>query len=223
MILAILPARGRVAETVALIPRLLSTAGDVPWRLVVAVDDDPALLAAVKSQTYAGRVRIMGYTSRRGYWRILSDVTQWAMESSGGKITHVVGLANDLLPGHEWLKRAHAAWAGFEAPDTAGPLVAFNDGVRLQHAAHCLMSTALARRWYGPAYWPSMYDHLWADNELTERATQEGRFYHAPWAVLYHNHFLTGQPMDAVYQFSHTHESADRRLYERRRANGWRD
>lgn len=221
MILAILPARGRVAETVALIPRLLATAGDVSWRLIVVTDADPDLGSALRFDVPRHpNLALMHLRERLGYWRILSLVTRQAI-AQGAQINYMCGLANDLLPGHDWLKRAHDVALAHSS--RGGPLVAFNDGIRSDHAAHCLMSTWLAHRWYGDLYWPAMYDHLWADNELTERAKQEGRFVSAPYAVLYHNHFLTGQPMDAVYQLSHKHETADRLTYDRRRRNSWRD
>lgn len=225
MILAILPVKGRAEQTAMVIPRLLATAGETmaPWRLMVVIDDDPALALALAGLRHP-KLMIRHNRRRLGFWRTLTWATRAAL-AAGAPLTHLANLANDLLPGMDWLARAEAAWyypdTSAAGHDNDGPLIAFNDGIRFDHAAHCMIGVRLARRWYGDHYWPDCYDHLFGDDELTARARAEGRFMQAPNAVLYHNHFITGQPMDAIYQFSHRKASADAELYQRRQLAGW--
>lgn len=189
---------------------------------MVVIDGDPEIYKLIGGMTHP-KLMVKYNAQRQGYWRSLRWATRAAL-AAGAPLTHLVNLANDLLPGMDWLARAEAAWyypSCIAGHDNDGPLLAFNDGIRFDHAAHCMIGIRLARRWYGDHYWPACYDHLYGDTELTERANQESRFDQAANAVLYHNHFLTGQKMDAVYQYSHRHVNADAALFERRKALRW--
>jgi hypothetical protein len=97
-------------------------------------------------------------------------------------------------------------------------VVGFNDGVWSgQHAAHFLTSKALLGEWYGEDYWPVCYRHMYGDTEICERAKAAGRFYVEPYAVLFHNHKLTGAPNDEVYQLGESRWKEDQALFEERR------
>ena len=216
----ILPARGRAAQTAEQIPRLLATAGNVGWELIVVVDADAdvaaALRAVVAAQRDAGRPapRVIELPERRGYWNALSIGSQHARGRLLGNI------ANDVLPGLHWLSRAVRT---FDRVFTDGlGVVGWNDGLLFDgHAGHLLISRALANRWYGAAAWPTFYDHLWGDVEICQRAIAEGRYVVDLRAVLYHNHPVVGRSVDAIYQYSHHREQDDERIFAQRRQLQW--
>jgi hypothetical protein len=215
---AILPARGRHAETLALIPRLLATAG-MDFELHVVVDEDPTLsdLLWKYLKQRQGGFRLSAREYRGGYWRVLRAGTQ------ATDAPLLVNLANDLLPGLHWLKRAvevHQRQYG-DGPGVVG----FNDGIHTgAHAAHMLISRALLEGWYGGDYWPLHYQHEYGDTEIVQRAQQVHRWHWEATAVLYHNHPYTGQnggQADRVYQEGWATRDADRALFMQRKARGW--
>lgn len=214
---AVMPAKGRPVQTLESARRLLSTAGvdDQAWLLVIMCDDDPPLYDFLRGELAGKRVILHNSSSRIGYWRALSQGVALVPGA-----THLVNLANDLLPGANWLGRM---WHDVLISTPPG-VVAFNDGIHAgDHAAHFCASLEVLRRWYPATLVPLCYDHMYGDTEITARAKQERRFYAAPWAVLYHNHVYIGNELDEVYKLGHAHVYADQAIYERRRANGWRD
>lgn len=202
--------RGRHPETLALFPRLTSTAG-LPYDLSVIVDDDAALYQKLKPHL-GDLVRLTKY--RQGYWKCLRD----AARLTDGKF--IVTLANDLLPGAFWLKRAmdaHQATFG----DGEG-LIGFNDGIHFgEHAAHWLINRSMLRRWYGDDYFPLCYDHNYGDVEVCIRAQEEGRLAIANFAVLFHNHYFVGQTKDDVYKEGEARNLDDRQIFFKRKAQQW--
>ena len=212
-IAAILPARGRLPQTQALIPRLVATAG-ISLELIVVVDGEPALAAALAQTCQEAGATLLEHPERRGYWQALR---------TGATATDaplLVNLANDLLPGLHWAARALKAYRARFGSDPA--LVGFNDGIHTgAHAAHMLVHRALLEGWYGPDLWPLHYAHEYGDTELSQRAISEGRFAVAPFALLYHNHQFVGAQMDTTYQEGWATRQQDRALFERRKAAGW--
>lgn len=206
---AIMPCLGRVEQTLELIPRLLATAEYADWRLVCIADDDAEVYEAIYGK-YPDRVFM---TQRRfGYWKCLRAITLHVGEES----ELFVNLANDLLPGRGWLGRAVQA---FDAHPPGGHgVIGFNDGVwNGQHAAHFLVDRVTLRAWYGEDYWPVCYRHMYGDTEICERAKAAGRFYVEPYAVLFHNHKLTGAQDDEVYKLGESRWKEDQALFEERR------
>jgi len=217
---AILPCRGRPAQTIANVRRLLATAGMDDWELICVVDGDRdvmlALGSAVEEKTLpVDQLRWRYVTPEHGrkwgYWQCLGLMTA----------THsaplLCGLANDLLPGHQWLRRAVDA---YRETFGAGPgLLGFNDGIHeLEHSPHFLIDRRLLDRFGG---WPTWYGHNFGDRELCERATELGLYAKAPWAVLYHDHWINGGTHDPVYAEGDATAEADRRLFEERKRRGW--
>lgn len=220
MIAAIMPCWGRAEQTVRNVTRLLTTAGRVEWQLICAVDGDLNVMAMLDNILKAGdkpdnlfwRFIESEHGRNAGYWYALQNVTELS------DATHFVNLANDLLPGRDWLARGLAAYrARFGEGDG---LMGFNDGIHgPELSPHFLISRALLERYGG---WPVQYRHNFGDMELCRRAQADGCYGKAAWAVLYHDHPITGGAHDAIYAAGDASQERDRALYEQRRANGWR-
>jgi len=210
-ITAIMPCRGRADQTITNVRRLLSTAGYAEWQLICMIDDDPIVDHAIMDAdlpvwraTTPGRV---------GYWRCLKAATEHWPEFS-----HLINLANDLIPGQHWLRRAVEAYRK-QFGDGDG-LLGFNgDSHEIGHSCHFLISRELLDRYGG---WPVWYDHAYGDTELCQRAIADRCYAKAPWALLFHNHYYFGaENNDAVYQEGARNVGQDAELYERRKRNGW--
>ena len=208
-IAAILPCRGRAEQTIANVKRLLGAAGH-PFQLICGIDGDAAVGQALTDADLP--IWRFATETRAGYWRTLQAATDHWPE-----FLHLVNLANDLLPGQYWLKRAVAA---FTQQFGDGPgLLGFNgDSHEVGHSCHFLIARSLLDRYGG---WPTWYDHNYGDTELCQRATRDGLYAKAPWALLYHDHPYWGGRDDAVYAEGRAQVARDQVLYERRRKMGW--
>lgn len=210
MVAAIMPCRGRAQQTVANVRRLLATAGPVEWQLTcIGGDRERDVLLACSSA--GAKVRHILDRDRLTYWQAMSEETRLT------DAPLLVNLANDLLPGHQWLARAAAAYR-----DTFGDgpgMVGFNDGHHeTGHSCHFLISRALLDRYGG---WPVWYDHNFGDTELCQRAIADGLYAKAPWATLFHDHPYFGGADDSVYAEGRAQSERDHQLYEQRKARGW--
>lgn len=217
-IAAIMPCRGRAAQTVANVRRLLATAGDVEWRLVCVIDGDDQVADAIAHMTIVSDNPSLHFIPLErcvGYWAALREATEHRRHRDA---LLLVNLANDLLPGRHWLARGVAAYrARFGDGDG---LMGFNDGLHgPEHSSHFLISRALLERYGG---WPVWYQHNFGDTELCRRAQRDGLYGKAPWALLFHDHLENGAADDAVYQEGRQSYDADARLFEERRKAGWR-
>lgn len=212
-IAAIMPCRGRAEQTVENARRLLATAGNgSAWRLycVGAIPD----VQPLKGQLDPAFVTILTVAreSALTYWEAL-QATMFDTDAS-----LLVNLANDLLPGRDWLARALAEYHCCFGKDGDG-LMGFNDGIHeSDHAPHFLISRRLLDHYGG---WPVWYRHNFGDTELCLRAQQDGRYGKAPWALLYHDHWINGGQQDTVYAEGMASNNADWALFEERRAAGW--
>jgi hypothetical protein len=210
VIAAILPCRGRVQQTVRNVRRLLATAGRVEWHLYCVCDGDRAVFDALRGIEPERMLPVLN-TEQMGYWRALQAETDGTTEPL------LVNLANDLLPGREWLARGLAAYRA-RFGETDG-LMGFNDGIHgPEHSPHFIISRSLLDRYGG---WPTHYRHNYGDTELCRRAQADGCYGKAPWAVLYHDHELTGADHDAVYAEGAATSDRDRALFDDRRRLGW--
>lgn len=215
-IAAIMPCRGRPEQTVRNVRRLLATAGDVAWelRLVGGMDESGMLSDIARAIASDGGPSIIigtGGAPRLTYWQAMALGTQ------PSDATHLVNLANDLLPGRDWLARAVDAYRATFGPNAG--MLGFNDGIHeVGHSPHVLIDRGLLEALGG---WPVWYRHNYGDTELVARTTALNSYAKAPWAVLYHDHHLTGGDTDAVYAEGDATAQADRRLFEQRRQQGW--
>lgn len=210
MIAAIMPCRGRAEQTVRNVQRLLATAGRVEWRLYLCgATPDVKPLAGQLDPT---RVSIQTVAQESiTYWDALKAM--WYETDA----PLLVNLANDLLPGRDWLARGLAAYrARFGEGDG---LMGFNDGIHgPMLSPHFLISRGLLDLYGG---WPVWYQHTMGDAELCERAKEDGCYGKAPWAVLYHDHPLLGAPHDAVYAAGEASIDQDYALFVQRKDRGW--
>lgn len=213
-IAAIMPCRGRAEQTVANVKRLLATAGYEDWRLICVVSrDEPVLVDMLLPLTgpTSPLVVVTPTSGRMTYWRALQTVTE------GTGDPYLVNLANDLLPGQHWLRRAVEAYR--ETFGAGDGMIGFNDGHHeVGHSCHFLISRGLLDQYGG---WPVWYDHNYGDTELCQRAIADGRYAKAPWAVLYHDHVYFGGADDAVYAEGRAQVERDRQLFEQRQRQGW--
>jgi len=202
----LIPCFGRYHQILDLAPRLEMTAGSA-YTLVCIVDGDP------------GHPNVPGATmvrlsQRGGYWTALRAGAHAVPADA------YAYLANDLLPGVNWLRHAVAMHTG-TFPDGDGA-VGFWDGVwHGAHASHMLISHSTLTRWYGADLWPICYDHCAGDNELWDRAHEEQRLAVCPSAVLFHNHWRTGMQRDDIYALGRRHQGRDAALWNERKAQGW--
>lgn len=213
-VLAIMPCRGRAAQTVEAVRRLLETAGaGVDWELICYVDRDREVFEVLRAAQVLPESQVQfGAQGGGGYWHALASVTAQRPE-----VPILCNLANDLLPGHDWLQRGLAAYRRRFGDRAA--LVGFNDGIHGPGLApHFLIGRSLLEYLGG---WPLQYQHNFGDAELCARAQTLGIYTKAPWAVLYHNHPGTGNVSDAVYTEGRATRDADEALFYARRRAGW--
>lgn len=211
-IAAIMPCRGRPEQTVANVKRLLATAGYEDWALFCVVDNDHDVMTFLNRELH-DRVGIHNISPRQGYWRCLASLVV-------PEATHFVNLANDLLPGQHWLKRAVDAYhEAFPGENDYG-LLGFNgDSHEVGHSCHFLIDRRLLDSFGG---WPVWYDHNFGDTELCQRAIELGFYAKAPWAILFHNHVYFGADNDdVVYAEGRKAVSRDEQLYLERKRAGW--
>jgi len=96
-------------------------------------------------------------------------------------------VADDTMPGKDWLKNA------LEAMDKlydGWGIVGLNSQ-ESRHAAHFLADKRMLPLLDGE-FFSTDYKHCWCDNELTDIAIDYGRFVFCDEAVLTHNHPVTG-------------------------------
>lgn len=212
---AIMPCRGRPEQTVACVRRLLSTAG-APLELIAVGsggDFDPLMALQRDVKDVQLRVIADNEAKRLTYWQALA----YATERTDAQL--LVNLANDLLPGQHWLKRAIEAYQEqWPRPNDYG-LLGFNgDSHEVGHSCHFMIDRDFLTYLGG---WPTHYDHAFGDTELCQKAIALGFYAKAPWALLYHDHPYWGGQDDAVYAEGRAAVSRDEQLYLERKRMGW--
>ena len=206
---AILPCRGRTQQTIQNVKRLLQTAGYERWRLyaVGGKEDSDTLTGLAK----LGLPTLTAQADKLTFWEALHEATAITTEPL------ICTLANDLLPGQHWLRRAVAAYS--EMFGSGLGMIGFNgDSHELNHSCHFLIHRDLVAKYGG---WPKWYQHAFGDTELCERAIADGLYAKAPWSILFHDHVYWGGADDPVYAEGRATVEADQRLYERRKARAW--
>lgn len=217
---AIMPCRGRAAQTVENVRRLLSTAGaqyDRDWMLYLSGGmDEGGMLSQIASQV-AGDTGLSitlatGAAPQLSYWQALALITPLI------DAPLLCSLANDLWACDDWLKLAIDDYrAAFGDGD--GLLGFAGDGHGPQHSCHFLISRSLLERYGG---WPVWYHHNFGDRELCERAQQDGCYAKSTRAYLEHCHVERGlADDDAVYQAGRATYRQDEALFVERRRLGW--
>lgn len=206
---AIMPCRGRAEQTVRNVRRLLQTAGHDDWGLILVGGDETPI------EPGTSRLLLPNAT----YWEALKYATAHT------NARFLVNLANDLVPGQHWLKRALEAYRAAFATRTleddgvADGMIGFNgDSHTMDHSCHFLISRGLLDRYGG---WPVWYRHNFGDTELCQRAIADGVYGKAPWAILFHDHWRYGAEYDQVYAAGDQSADDDHALFTERRRLGW--
>ena len=210
-VVAVMPCLGRMEQTVACAQRLAEHAGlEVKFVLICDGNNELAKQLGLRLPW----ADVVATSKRVGYWRA------FAAGCARHESKFVVNLANDLLPGRDWLMRAVSAHV--ERFGDQGGMIGFIDGINVAcHAAHFLVDRVTLRRLYGEKLVPTCYDHNYGDTELNVRFRELGRFALSKFAVLYHNHELTGAPSDETYEQGRSRFEDDKRLFEQRMAQKW--
>lgn len=208
---AIMPCRGRAEQTVSNVKRLLATAGYETWKLICIVDRDQDVFHALLAAKTGAHVMMQTQGDMTGYWWSLQNATH------NTDAPLLVNLANDLLPGMHWLRRAIIAHQ--QTFGTGDGMIGFNgDSHTVEHSCHFLISRGLLERYGG---WPTWYQHNFGDTELCQRAIADGLYAKAPWAILFHSHPYFGGQDDTVYAEGRATAQRDEELYKQRRRQGW--
>lgn len=207
---AIMPCRGRVAQTVANVRRLLATANYNDASLICVSDGDLVVHAALQFSDVADRCNPIYTSGPKGYWRVLASVQ--------APYDLLINLANDLWACDDWLRIAVEDYQErFGAGD--GLLGFAGDGHPPQHSCHFLISRGLLDRYGG---WPTQYTHNFGDTELCQRAQADGAYAKSERAYLEHCHPMLGQGRDdEVYRAGRATFQQDRALFVERRRLGW--
>jgi len=206
-ILCILPCWGRHEQTKRNAARLITAAGsvDMPVQWVATIPPQDAGL------TLDGW-EVIHTAKPLTYWHALKYLTD------NVQYTHTVNLANDLLPGRDWLARG---WRDYQTRfTTRSGLLGFNDGLHEStHSPHFLIARDLLTDFGG---WPVWYYHEYGDTELCQRAQACVRYAKSAYAILYHDHPYTGAPMDTEYTDAWAMRRDDMALFQKRKAAGWK-
>ena len=216
LLLGILPCRGRKEVTLECVKRLLYTSPieTYPWKLVtVSGKEDRGIVNATAK---LGAIPLIDESKDRlTYWEALQYATDTFTD-----FPLLANLANDLLPGGNWLQKGLIAYDKTIGRDNTG-LVGFNgDSHGPEDACHFIIHRELLKQYGG---WPTWYNHNFGDAELCQRASDDKKYFKAPWALLYHNHayFYGEERNDYVYTEGRKFEKEDADLFRKRRAEGW--
>ena len=102
---AIMPCRGRETQTLAVVKRLVATAGQVDWRLTcIGAKTESNLLQYVSHMGV--HTRCLLDRERLTYWQAMQYETEFYATYGAQAPQLICNLANDLLPGQHWLQRA---------------------------------------------------------------------------------------------------------------------
>lgn len=214
------PTKGRpemFKETLRQVLRTLS--GKHPVELVVSVDSDDTSAWKIQGtvpDSISSRV-VVGPAGRGKIGAINADIpaTPWDV---------LVLLADDMIPvEHNWDDRIVADMAR-NFPTLDGLLV-YDDGfakppVDSEEVTIATMPV-MGRRFYdrhGYIY-HSAYTSLWCDNELAEVAKRAGKAKRIPRVIIRHD--WVGQRPDDLLRHNESFYSADKAVYEQRKAEGF--
>jgi len=218
-VLGILPCRGKKDQTIDVVKRLLHTApmGRQPWKLVtVAGLEDAEVVVATEAH---GAVGLVDRNRKRlSYWEGLQYATDAFPD-----IPVIVNLANDVLPGIDWLLRGYKSYLHTFKGKPA--LVGFNgDSHGQEHSCHFMIHRELLKKFGG---WPVWYRHNFGDTELVSKAMRDSVYAKATFAILFHDHgtcrSMDEHKKDAVYAEGHRHFKEDEKLFKERVSKGFPD
>lgn len=172
------------------------------------------LLESIQEHTQNVQHCVVLYENRDGGWvpAILN-----AIKGING---YCVLLGSDTIVEKDWLKNL---WEGFcrAFPNGDGVAEPYNEIHGDKLCQHPLAHSSTIRKYIYPGY-----VHWYSDNDFTDQAVRDGKLVYVPEARIQHNHFVNGKAeMDETYKvvFNPKTNEQDRQLYERRKANGYKE
>lgn len=216
-VLGILPCRGKKDQTINVVQRLLYTApmGRQPWKLVtVSGAEDAEVVAATEAY---GAVGLVDRSRKKlSYWEALQYATD-----AHPDIPLLVNLANDVLPGIDWLLRGYKSYQHTFKDKPA--LVGFNgDSHGQEHSCHFIIHRKLLEKFGG---WPVWYNHNFGDTELVSKAMRDSVYAKATFAILFHDHGTckgeAAHKNDPVYAEGRKSFKEDEKLFKERVSKGF--
>ena len=183
-----LPSLGRHEKFERCLAAIEENTKDWPYQLIVAFD-------------------VFG-PGRKGCPRMLAE----CVESS--RSDYIAFIGNDCIPQPGWLRIAMECMLK-TFPDGVG-LVGFNDLFWEDgRCLHWVGSKGLLPM-LGGYFFNPIYGHCGTDDELIARCRRAAKYVWCPEAVVEHDHFVTGAPLDPVYEAGWSTVERDRATLKER-------
>ena len=210
-VVVVMPIRGRQAQSIECMNRLIKTASYPATYIAVGGIDDRDTVSAVAKANAPACMPMYYNDAKATYWQALKIATIGLPDDA-----LIVNVANDLLPAVHWLRNAISSYDNFGSDYVIG----FNgDGYKHEHSCHFMISMKHINEFGG---WPIWYHHNFGDTEIIMRATHQRRYLKDVFAILFHNHpIVAGAPNDDVYTEGSSTFEFDRQLFEKRKAAQW--
>lgn len=214
MISAILPTCHRPEILKNMLDSLLATTLDYEIEIIAMVDEDEK---SAKIATYFGC--FVDYSDNR---RSVLSLWNSGLQLSCGNIIHPA--MDDLIYHKNWLK--YGLESHTEKLGGCG-VVGFNDlayNGNTQVATQFMFDREYCRKYMGGVIAPPVYNYLWIDVEINERAKMAGKFYWDERAIVEHRHSAHGKrKYDEHDEWKDKNELAkkDGEIYEDRKRRGF--
>ena len=172
------------------------------------------LLSSIETHTENMRYAVLIYENADGGW------VPAIHNAIAGLNGYCVLLGSDIVVEADWLR---ILWKTFIAAFPAGDGVAepYNEihGARL--CQHPLAHTSTIKK-----YLYRGYTHWYSDNDFTDQARRDNKLIYVPEARIEHRHAAINKAAwDETYEtvYNPVTNERDRRIYEQRRTNGYKD
>lgn len=135
-----------------------------------------------------------------------------------------VWISDDMEVERGWLVEAMKCMMTF--PNKKG-LVTFQDGIQNgRNSPAGLISRRYIQKELGGIFLNELYMHFGADTELYRKSKMRGKVKHCPTSIVWHNHWggTKGHrsEKDVIYTYSDQWRKRDRRIFERRKKEGFK-
>lgn len=208
----IIPTLCRPTQLRTNVERLLRTIDGLSTEVIVVAEVDERAIKEVES------LPVLSVFNKS--WR--GSVAGW---NAGASLAHgdlLVTGADDIWWHDEWLQRA------IEQMDVAGTCYCGLNDLEWNGWDHDPTHWVITRQgiidYCGGCLMPPVYKTTFADNEIAARIKRAGQFTWCKQAYAEHMHFSNGKaPVDKGYLTMSRYYHADKAVYDRRKAEGFRD